>query len=553
MRRTRRFEIIWESRFTAWPRDLAVLLSREPRASRGVWLFQRRANKSGDKPVRGFLASSLLHVAVFLLLTQLNFLSTSEVSHNTVTSNSTPLYLDLQALKVLRDLQTVKPSGAGGRPGTAGQAARVPPLGSTAGHPRFTIVLNPLKPDNNRQAIVRESSPPDLRILSEQQLPDIIVFKGPVVLKPQLDLSIHQPSSPKNARRDPAEPVPTIASNAPELPLTVVATVQRPRIPVSFFTTNSWRAPQGESASPSTSVDASTSPSGDAEGGLVVISVDPTTFSQLASLQPGNRYAAFSISPNLGAHGSPGGIPGGIAAGSPGAPGAGGDGSNGVGRGQSGGGSGGGAQGNAILSITGGAGGIGGVVPHGLLGSVHASSVYPVISSPKLRRVPMVISTGPMGGGGLDLYGALRCGKVYTIFLPMPGKNWILQYCAHQNLQGAADQTRDGVLRLEPGLVPPDADERFDFRRLTLPAKDADKLIVLRGLINTDGSVSEVQVFQGVQPEMDAEAALAFSKWKFKPSIRANLPISLDVLVGVPARVPERANHAPGGTDYTHY
>jgi hypothetical protein len=100
---------------------------------------------------------------------------------------------------------------------------------------------------------------------------------------------------------------------------------------------------------------------------------------------------------------------------------------------------------------------------------------------------------------------------------------------------------------MEVGLVPPTADQQFDFRRLAIPEKDADKLIVLRGLIGKDGSTSEVQVFQGVQPEMDAEAALAFSSWKFRPATRANLPISVDVLVGIPARVREKLNEISSG------
>jgi hypothetical protein len=100
---------------------------------------------------------------------------------------------------------------------------------------------------------------------------------------------------------------------------------------------------------------------------------------------------------------------------------------------------------------------------------------------------------------------------------------------------------------MEVGLIPPSADQQFDFHRLAVPEKDADKLIVLKGLIDKDGSISDVPVFQGVQPDMDAQAALAFESWKFRPATRANLPISVDVLVGIPARVPEKLNESPGG------
>ena len=100
---------------------------------------------------------------------------------------------------------------------------------------------------------------------------------------------------------------------------------------------------------------------------------------------------------------------------------------------------------------------------------------------------------------------------------------------------------------MELGLLPPSVDQQFDFHRLAVPEKDADKFIVLRGLIDKDGSISEVHVFQGVQPEMDAVAALAFSNWKFKPAMRAALPIRVDVLVGIPVRVPVQASQTSGG------
>jgi hypothetical protein len=219
-----------------------------------------------------------------------------------------------------------------------------------------------------------------------------------------------------------------------------------------------------------------------------------------------------------------------------------------VGPGHSGGGGGGPeAPGNATFSAAGGAGKTGGVDTHKLLGSVLPTTVYAVTSPTKLRRAPLVVSTGPIGGGGLDAYGALHCGKVYTIFLPMPGKSWVLQYCAHQDAAGNPEQAKTSVVQMEVGLVPPAADQQFDFRRLAIPEKDADKLIVLRGMIDKDGATHDVHVFQGVLPEMDAEAALAFSNWKFKPATSASLPIGVDVLVGIPAHLPEKLNETSGG------
>jgi hypothetical protein len=129
----------------------------------------------------------------------------------------------------------------------------------------------------------------------------------------------------------------------------------------------------------------------------------------------------------------------------------------------------------------------------------------------------------------------------------MPGKNWVLEYCAHQASEAKTAQSGAGTVQVEAGLVPPTADQQFDFRRMAIPEKDADKLIVLKGMIDKDGSISDIHVYQGVQPEMDAQAAIAFGNWKFRPATRANLPISVDVLVGIPAHLPEKPNQVFSG------
>jgi len=591
MRSPQRFEILWESRYAAWAGDIGVLFSRVPGGSSSVWPFRSLGKDGAVKPVRSFLLSVLLHASAFALITQLNFTPGYEPPHNLEASDPTPIYLDMQALKdlkILRELPVVRPAGPGGKPGTSDKPLRVVLQASTAQHPKFTIVLNPLKPDNNRQAINQKLSPPDLKIQVEQKLPDIVLAEvpavsrpqmdmslkpannrqainqklsppdvkiqveqtlpdivlaeGPAVSRPQVDMSLHQPLAPENAQDHLAEPAPTVASNAPALPYKIAPTVQQPQLPVSYFTSDSLQAPHAGSSSARQSGGTSANSSGDPSGGIVVISVDPGTFSQLASLAQGNRYGALAIAPSKEGLGSPGGSPNGKSAGGSGGPGKGGDASPGVGPSHSGGGGGAEGVGNATLSAVGGAGRAGGVDTNKLLGSVRPSTVYAVTSPTKLRRAPLVVSTGPIGGGGLDAYGALHCGKVYTIFLPMPGKSWVLQYCAHQGAAGNPAQTNASVVQMEAGLVPPAADQQFDFRRLAVPEKDADKLIVLRGLIDKDGSISEVHVYQGVLPEMDEEAALAFSNWKFKPATRASLPISVDVLVGIPARLPEKLN-----------
>jgi TonB family protein len=88
---------------------------------------------------------------------------------------------------------------------------------------------------------------------------------------------------------------------------------------------------------------------------------------------------------------------------------------------------------------------------------------------------------------------------------------------------------------MEAALIPPEAETRYDFKRLPIPAEKVHKLIILEGTILAEGTVENLKVHEGVTPEMDAAAVRAFSQWTFKPAMRAGKPVSLYILVGIPA------------------
>jgi hypothetical protein len=237
----------------------------------------------------------------------------------------------------------------------------------------------------------------------------------------------------------------------------------------------------------------------------------------------------FSVSPAGGRPGSPGGsLAGAKNTGSSGS-GPGGDESTGVGLGHDGGGGGNTAAAGRITvagSATTGNG------PLSLDPVGAARMVYPVSSATVPRRNALVVSAGPRGGGGLQVYGALPCGKIYTVFLPMPGGAWTLQFCRAG--EGTNSDVRSTTVRLEPTLVPPDPELKFDFERLPVPPEKAHKMIILKGTLRENGSVGQLQVFQGVTPQMDEAARVAFSRWTFKPAISGGNPLPIEILVGIP-------------------
>lgn len=166
-----------------------------------------------------------------------------------------------------------------------------------------------------------------------------------------------------------------------------------------------------------------------------------------------------------------------------------------------------------------------------------AGAVYPVPWSMNLRKNRMIVSAGPMGGGGLNVYGALACGKIYTIFLPMKDDGWTMQYCQKPGSDVTPKPaSQSTVIQLEAGIVPPEPDmaSRYDFQRVSIPPGKANRLIVLKGTLQEDGSIDGLEVYQGVVPQMDEAARIAFSRWKFRPATRSGKPIALEILVGIP-------------------
>ena len=192
--------------------------------------------------------------------------------------------------------------------------------------------------------------------------------------------------------------------------------------------------------------------------------------------------------------------------------------------------------GNGSLSLDGRGGGADGNGLIVLPNSVPANWIYPVASVPATPRSGILVSAGPVGGGGLHVYGVLRGSRISTTYLPMPHKNWILQYSPAAEAGSAPDRGSGQIVAtLKDSLTPPWAEKRFDFRRPALPPQKSNLMIILHGEIQEDGTVNGLKVHQGVQPDADQIALAAFSQWKFRPATRGGKPIRVEILVGIPA------------------
>ncbi len=535
------FLIVRESRSRAfWDSVVAVWKAKPPVNSlsltgrRKVWTDRRRLGSS-------VFSSFVLHFAVVFFFVEFPFsalLATLERSRVPV-QLPTRTY-ELRTIKLSDYFPALNPGGAEPRPARV----EVPVRRSTRTDPRLRIISSPANPDNDRQTIVQPSSPPNLRIAANLALPNVILG-GIGSTRP-----VHTALQVRNDPRRAATPIP-----APELRLTPSPSPSAvPALPVASSAVPDL-APQ-----PVQEPQPGPMPAVGSAGGsmdtlhLAVISVEPAPPVDSIKLPSGQRFGRFTISAAdpgpgapTGAASEPAGATAGATPSSGAAAEASGDTTAGTSRGGHGGtnaagpgyGTGAGhGDGNTEIPVS------TNTEPNGEPGLSAemilniSKHIYPVVAPPHAGYRGIVVTAGPQGGGGLHLYGILRGGKIYTSYLLMPGRNWILEYSAHDGTPTDSAPSRGVKVQLDSPLVAPVAQEQFDFDRSAFPPGRTGDMIVLRGWIRADGSLDKIAILKGFNGATDRAALVTFRKWKFTPAMRAGKPVEVEILVGIPANCP---------------
>jgi Gram-negative bacterial TonB protein C-terminal len=528
---------------TSWWARLGTILSRYPSH---LTLISSKYFRDFPVQPRRFAGKQLtfsvaFHAILFLLLPLvLRYLPFQSTQASIVPANEQQVLYYHLANPVHREkAPTILPRGLGAAPGT-GAAPELPPVkGASASLAALFAMSHPRIPDNHHQTIVQPLSAPELKIKADLKLPNLIL-NTPKVPKAPLQFNPNSVKPLQHENREVTTVAPNLTPAKVQQPLTdaLLATNDHPRLAVPVGAPPAPNLPSSANGTGGSAAAPEFEATGAPGQGLLILGTSPGSAADLIALPQGNRYGEFSIAPGGSGIGSPGGQPSGSPnGGSGGEVGAGND-STGVGAGNSGGG--GGNSGTAgMISIrgTGGNGeSLGSLEPEQVASMVFA---MPKITGP--RHAALLVSAGPMGGGGLDVYGALHCGKIFTVFLPTAGKNWTLQFCESLAPGTAAppSQLHSSVVHMEAPLAPPEADSRFDFKRTPLPPEKLHKYVILKGHIGEDGAVSDLKVFQGLSDQMDAAAKAAFAKWTFRPAMKAGKPVSVDILVGIPSDAPK--------------
>jgi TonB family protein len=492
-------------------------------------------------PIRGLVISAVGHVLVISLLVLISSLhlgsNTFHMTKEMLEQNYTLTYYRPSDLLPLMSSPKPGPKDpAGNRPKV--KSAK----GSTTYHPTQTTQSSPTKPDNPSQTVVQPKTP-DVILKKELKLPNIVVWNVDETKTDTIKLA-GKTATPLSNMTLPAPllkvhdaEMKNVERSLSDLNIKADLLNAQPKMAVQPGASPEWAI--GNETGKADELINIPGSQGDANlKNLVVLSANPSLPAPGSSSVPaGNRSGAFSMSPEGNRAGSPDGVDEGLVGG--GVLGGGGTGGNGSGAG-------GGVDIAQIkipgISVKGG----GAQIPSpGVLGpgSGHHNFSEMVTIEEPAESYNITIVEGRSGGAGLGVYGVLTGKRNYTVFIPMPGGRWIMQFSeipdSKQAPAAAASTNPTGSGPITLAVGDPMTQPR-PYRKVDPGRPEDEELAKLRGLtvlfalIRKDGTVDRVRVVRSLNPALDNRAMEALKKWKFKPALLGTEPIEVQALFGIP-------------------
>jgi TonB family protein len=432
----------------------------------------------------------------------------------------------------MRDLLPYLPPGRKSK--TRMPAARddnkTPPLGADAYHPRQTIISAPKKITHPRQTLIQPDAPPQApKILPA--LPNVAQWTpAPARRRLSVDTSAKMRARVRKAQPVDAAPLPdvkkepvlaadvTLAADAPviERPKLEVNPTARPRYSAPAPTEQTAPAPEAAPV-PSAATDAQR---------LVALSTMPAPPPPKLEVPPGNLGARFAISPE----GKQPGVPGGAAS------------SAGNAAGISTNSMGGGGKGKGIPGIS-----IGGGNPDNTAAVSGAGGGLAALNPrPKVQTLPDTRDADEIARArsesllermkpGAPPEKILEPGEIYTLHVNMPNLasatgSWVLKFAEIEE-----EERKAAGLGAAPELSGPVPLRKVDpkYPPALMSARIQGE-VILYAIIRRDGSVDSIQLIQGLDPQLDENAMVALSRWKFRAAERKGKPVELETIVRIP-------------------
>jgi TonB family protein len=488
-------------------------------------------------PVRALVMSTFFHLGTITLLvgiTSIPWDTSFHITREMLERDSTITYYRPSDLLPRMSSPKPGPKDAAGRRKEV-KAAK----GSTSYHQTQTVQSSPLKPDNPTQTVVQPKTPETV-IKKELKLPNIVIWNVEEHKLDSLDLA-----SKKAALRDMTLPTPLMKVVDPEM-----KNVERSLAEMKIAETDPLNLRAKLTLRPASSPEWAIGrdsakaeeminvPGGKGAGpmnNLLVLSANPglPTPGSL-DVPAGQKTGAFSISPEGNRIGSPDGLDEGYADG--GVHGGGGSGGNGSGYG--------GGRDIAQIQIPGISVKSGPQIPSpGVVGGGKRGFTEMVTLEEPVDSYNITIMEGRSGGAGLGVYGVLTGRRNYTVFIPMPGGRWIMQF---SEMPSGSESASAGQSVVAQGQIAVGMGEAImqprAFRKVDPGRPEDEELAKLRGIavlfaiIRRDGSVDKVRVVRSLNPMLDQRAVEALKKWKFKPASLGSDPVEVQALFGVPFR-----------------
>ncbi len=131
-------------------------------------------------------------------------------------------------------------------------------------------------------------------------------------------------------------------------------------------------------------------------------------------------------------------------------------------------------------------------------------------------RPGLVIEASPRSGGALNLYGALKGDKAYTIYIDSILGTVVMEY---SDPTSAAHPYGQALSAPQP-------------LRADLPANLQRSRLVIACILDRTGVLRSLQIMESASPSMAAKVLTALPSWKFRPALRANHAIDVNVILG---------------------
>ena len=137
-------------------------------------------------------------------------------------------------------------------------------------------------------------------------------------------------------------------------------------------------------------------------------------------------------------------------------------------------------------------------------------------STAKGAKNGITIVASPRSGGALNLYGALKGDRVYTIYLNTAVGTAIMQFADPDS----ADHPYDTDLTAPQAI------------RVNLPSGIQPSRLLVACLVDRNGAVRHWHVLQADSGDFSAKILAALPEWKFTPAFRGSEAVEVNAILG---------------------